>query len=355
MGSNIVSWPGLVFLAFPEKEEMLREELAGRYGIEVSPKDGSEKRFADDVVPAAPSRAEWFGSLLYVPGMEVVPSETGANPYPYWAQTVMLEPSLLRFDSAGDAAKAMRQIQRNWASRQYQSWRRAELICEKLPFVSVKPKAFPFGLPETPMGLFTLLNGHCALISSKTSDTVYAGMVALEEDHQNPPSRAYMKLQEGLLRHRALFGSELPGAGMRCLDAGACPGGWTWVLRGLGADVHAIDRSPLAPSLMRDPHVVFQSHDAFTLAPEDLGRFDWVVSDVICYPERLLEWVRRWIDSGSVSNMVCTIKLQGGTDWRVVADFASIENSHIRHLNANKHELTWLWARENRRVSGKVG
>lgn len=344
MGAEFASWPGCAFWAFPEKETMLQEELQGRFGVAVPPAPRIAKTFADDVVPECPAQPEWFGPLLYVPNFKLPDSPSGvANPFPYWAQSTLVEPMRLRFDSAGDAAKAMRSLQRNWASRQYQSWRRSELIVEKLPFVSSKPKRFPFDLPHSPMGQFTLLNGHTALLSSRTADTVQAGEIMLVEDHDNPPSRAYMKLQEGLLRHRSLFGSDLPGVSDRCLDAGACPGGWTWVLRTLGADVHAVDRSALAPELMRDAHVVFQSHDAFTLAPEDLGAFEWVVSDVICYPGRLLEWVKRWIGSGLVENMICTIKLQGGTDWGVITNFAEIANSHIRHLNANKHELTWMW------------
>ncbi len=145
---------------------------------------------------------------------------------------------------------------------------------------------------------------------------------------------------------RHYFGVALPKEGSRCFEAGACPGGWTWVLRELGADVVAVDRAPLAPSLMEDSHVTFMTHDAFTLKPEDLGDFDWVFSDVICYPERLLEWVRMWLSSGRTRNMICTIKMQGAIDWNLVAEFAAIPSSRVLHLHYNKHELTWIHCEE---------
>ena len=120
------------------------------------------------------------------------------------------------------------------------------------------------------------------------------------------------------------------------------------MLRSLGADVFAVDRAPLAPSLMEAPHVIFQAHDAFTLTPQEvcarLGseKLDWVFSDVICYPERLLEWIQTWLESGRTRNMICTIKMQGAIDWQLVAHFASIPHSRVLHLHYNKHELTWI-------------
>ena len=93
---------------------------------------------------------------------------------------------------------------------------------------------------------------------------------------------------------------------------------------------------------MENPLVTFVAHDAFTLKPEDLGHFDWIFSDVICYPERLLEWIKMWLGSGLVDNMICTIKMQGEIDWNLVAEFQKIPDSRVVHLNYNKHELTFI-------------
>ncbi len=72
---------------------------------------------------------------------------------------------------------------------------------------------------------------------------------------------------------------------------------------------------------------------------------DWLFSDVICYPTRLLALVRRWIAAGTVPRMLCTVKFQGETDHEAVAAFAAIPGAALFHAAHNKHELTWFWER----------
>ena len=127
------------------------------------------------------------------------------------------------------------------------------------------------------------------------------------------------------------------------MDAGASPGGWTWALAGLGAEVLAIDRADLEPRIAALPKVKTMRHDAFTLRPEDIGRVDWLFSDVICYPPALFEWVSKWLDSGLARNFVCTIKMQGeGFDKATTDRFAAIPGSRVLHLWHNRHELCWI-------------
>jgi 23S rRNA (cytidine2498-2'-O)-methyltransferase len=125
-----------------------------------------------------------------------------------------------------------------------------------------------------------------------------------------------------------------------CLDLGASPGGWTWVLARLGADVIAVDRAPLDPSVSAMSGVTQRLESAFGLPP---GPVDWLFSDIIAYPERLLALTRRWIDVGAPRYVVCTIKFQGATDHNVAEEFAAIPGSQVIHLFHNKHELTFLW------------
>ena len=117
-------------------------------------------------------------------------------------------------------------------------------------------------------------------------------------------------------------------------------------MAGLGAKVFAVDRAELAPSLMQNPRIKFLAHDAFTLKPQEIseqfGEVDWIFSDVICYPERLFEWILKWLDYNQNLNMICTIKMQGEIDWSLIQKFADIPQSRIIHLNYNKHELTWI-------------
>ncbi|MCR4736449.1 MAG: SAM-dependent methyltransferase [Treponema sp.] len=316
MSTQITALNGIAFLAFPEQIEMLRSELRERFNFTNAPK-------------------QIYGELLYF-------DSYSADEFPYWARTVMQEPFILKFDSIGEAAKELTKIQRNWAPYQFTCFRRAELIQEKLPYINLKPRKFPVKIPESPIGLYTLIDEHTMIASAKTTSFLPAGRLNFVEDHENPPSRAYLKIQESLTMANLFFGVDLPGETSRCFEAGACPGGWTWVLVNLGSKVFAVDRAELAPELMKNPLVKFQAHDAFTLKPDEIGDVDWIFSDVICYPERLLEWIKMWLSTGSIKNMICTIKMQGEINWPLIAEFAAIPDSKILHLNYNKHELTWI-------------
>ncbi len=260
----------------------------------------------------------------------------------YWARNVWLKPFTLEFGSIKEAAAALRAVQRNWAPYPARLARRTALIAEALPPLPSKPKAFPFKLPETPMGAFTLLDEHTLMASASCTSPWPNGELSFAEDKEGPPSRAYRKLWEALIMAGAM-----PGPGSRCVDAGASPGGWTWALAGLGAQVIAIDRAPLDDSVMAMPGVSFMKHNAFTIKPDDIGPVDWLCSDVICYPPALYDWVSLWLDSGLARNFVCTIKMQGA-DWDRAATerFAAVPGSRVVRLWHNKHELTWMLIRD---------
>jgi 23S rRNA (cytidine2498-2'-O)-methyltransferase len=256
----------------------------------------------------------------------------------YWTRNVWMEPFLLEFDSISQAAKAMRALQRNWAPYPTRLHRRTALIAEAMPPLPLKPKTFPFTLPNSPMGSFMLLDEHLLLGSASCSSPFPNGEFSFVEDREGPPSRAYRKLWEALL-----YAGVLPGPGDRCVDAGASPGGWTWALAGLGASVLAIDRAGLDDSVATLPGVSYLKHDAFTLKPAELGPVDWLCSDVICYPEALYDWVSAWRESGLAKNFICTIKMQGASFDRAITDkFAAIPGSKVLHLWHNRHELTWI-------------
>ncbi|MCA1949551.1 MAG: hypothetical protein LDL24_03195 [Treponema sp.] len=255
----------------------------------------------------------------------------------FWTENIWLNPIKITFDSISEAALSLRSIQRNWAPVLFTQYRRGMLIQEKLPPIVQKPRPFPWEVPDAPMGAWTLLDAHTMIASPLCTSPFPAGKIEFVENKTDPPSRAYLKLQEALVRAR-----RWPQVEDRCLDAGACPGGWTWVLTQLGAQVTAIDRAPLDDRLMKNPLVTYIKHDAFTLKPEEIGPIDWLFSDVICYPPRLYEWVQKWLASGLAKNYICTIKMQGQGDFETPRLFTSIPDSKVIHLHYNKHELTWI-------------
>jgi 23S rRNA (cytidine2498-2'-O)-methyltransferase len=275
------------------------------------------------------------GSLYYT-------DKAPENPV-FWQHNTWLRPFLLEFDSISEAARYLRGIQRNWAPVFTGQFRRGELINSRMPPVSNKPRAFPWLLPDVPFGAWTLLDAHTLMGSAVCSSPFPAGFICFAEDKEGPPSRAYLKLWESLVRCR-----RWPGPGDCCLDAGASPGGWTWALARLGAQVVAVDRSALEPRVLAMtgpdglPAVRYIKHDAFTLGPGDIGPVGWVFCDVACYPPRLYEWVEKLLVAGICGNFVCTLKMQGKPDMDTARRFAEIPGSRVLHLCHNKHELTWI-------------
>jgi 23S rRNA (cytidine2498-2'-O)-methyltransferase len=253
-----------------------------------------------------------------------------------WAANIWNDPQHIPIASIGDAAKKLRAIQRNWALYSFAHHRRATLIAEKLPKVSAKPIAFGEPAPAAALGSWTLVAPDLMLASPACASPFPNGEARFVED-RTAPSRAYLKLWELF----TLLGVR-PQPGELCLDLGASPGGWTWVLQRLGARVISVDKAPLDPSVADLPGVDDRRQSAFALDPRDIGPVDWLCSDVVCYPKRLLALVCKWLAAGSVRRFVCTVKFQGATDFAIMHEFAAIPGSRLLHLHHNKHELTWV-------------
>lgn len=254
-----------------------------------------------------------------------------------WAENVWLAPRFLPFASINDGARQLKAIQRNWALYSTAEHRRAALIRDALPKVSARPHVFGTPAPTAPLGSWTLWSRDLILASPACSSPFPNGEVRFAENKQDPPNRAYLKLWEFFTR----IGKQ-PGPGDLCLDLGSSPGGWSWVLAGLGARVFSVDKAPLSPSIASHPLINHCSGSAFSLDPGFAGGASWLFSDVACYPDRLYSFVKRWIDAGCDTSIVCTIKLTGRTNFIDLDRFSAIENSRIIHLFANKHELTWF-------------
>jgi 23S rRNA (cytidine2498-2'-O)-methyltransferase len=256
-----------------------------------------------------------------------------------WAQDVWLAPQHQRIASINEAANALRAVQRNWVPLGDAHHRRLSLVGEALPPIKARAWTFPSPLPDAPMGAYTLLSRDRLLFSATRSSPFPHGEIEFAEDREGPPSRAYRKLWEvfTLLQQH-------PAPGERCIDMGASPGGWTWVLAKLGAQVTSVDKAPLAPEIAALRNVRSIVGSAFAQRPEDHAHapFDWFFSDVICYPARLLAMVQAWMAAGAAKRFVCTIKFQGETDHETVAAFAAIPGSRLLHLAHNRHELTWV-------------
>ena len=285
-----------------------------------------ERPLAEELARAGVAIAEWHGRLALSPD----PPHASA-----WALDVWTAPQEHAIASVKAAAEVLRTQQRNWSAYAALHHRRMALIETHLPPVRARPLRFPEPEPASHLGAWTLLDRDRLLASPSKTSPFPLGQCRFEEDHIGPPSRAYLKLWEALTR----FGA-YPGPGERCIDLGAAPGGWTWVLASLGASVRAVDKAPLDPRIAAMPGVEQVVESAFALAPEPI---DWLVCDVIAYPARLLSLIERWIVSNAARRIICTVKFQGETDHDAVDAFEALPRGQLQHLFHNKHELTFWW------------
>ena len=288
--------------------------------------EGFEAPLAEELDRRGVIISDWHGRLALSPDPPVRAA---------WALDIWTEPREIEVTSVKATADALRAMQRNWGAYGAGHYRRMALIQERLPPVKARALRFPEAAPASHLGAWTLLGPDRLLASPTKSSPFVNGECHFVEDHIGPPSRAYLKLWEGLVR----FG-RWPERGETCLDLGASPGGWTWVLATLGAKVTAVDKAPLGATVAAMAGVTQRLDSAFGLAPEPV---DWLLSDVIAYPDRLLALVRRWVAAGAARHIVCTIKFQGQTDHASAEAFAAIPGGQIVHLCHNKHELTFLW------------
>ncbi len=190
-----------------------------------------------------------------------------------WAANVWRNVEQIPITSIGHAAKELRDRQRNWARYAPLHGGRARLIAEKLPSVSAKPVPIGGAVPDAPLGSWTLLEPDLMLAAGDCSSPFPNGEAQLVENREGPPSRAYLKLYESFVRIR-----RWPRAGESCLDLGASPGGWTWLLAQTGASVVAVDNAPLADHVERMHDVRWQQGSAFALDPRCEAPVDWLPS-----------------------------------------------------------------------------
>ncbi len=157
------------------------------------------------------------------------------------------------------------------------------------------------------------------------------------------PSRSARKLEEAF----AWLGIE-PGAGDSCVDLGAAPGGWTYVLLRRRARVVAVDLGRLDPELMSNRSLTYVRANAFQFEPDE--PVDWLVADLAYRPLEVAAMLAKWARRNWAGMLVANIKLPMKTKVDLLARvFDVLQNGgwrdvRARHLYHDRDEIT-LFAR----------
>ena len=179
------------------------------------------------------------------------------------------------------------------------------------------------------------------------------GIPRLRMPH-SAPSRSTLKLAEALLTFLGDRDLDVLQGGMRAVDLGAAPGGWTWQLVQRGLRVTAVDNAALKGDVASDPLVTHVRADGLSFVPRK--RVDWMVCDIVEQPSRIAALVGRWIGEGHARHAIFNLKLPMKKRYAEVRRCEAVirealERAHVRHtlrfrqLYHDREEITGYCAR----------
>lgn len=165
------------------------------------------------------------------------------------------------------------------------------------------------------------------------------------------PSRSTLKLDEAFLHFvpRNEWDERLT-SGLKAVDLGAAPGGWTYQLVRRGMMVTAIDNGPMAESLMDTGQVKHRMMDGFKYVPMKQN-VHWLVCDMIEKPKRVAKLMAEWLLNGYCKEAIFNLKLpMKGRYQEVINDLQIIKDAfnehnvkyelYAKHLYYDREEVT---------------
>lgn len=153
------------------------------------------------------------------------------------------------------------------------------------------------------------------------------------------PSRSARKLEEAL----AWLGTG-PEAGESCVDLGAAPGGWTWLLLNRRARVIAVDPARLEPRLLEQRRLRHVQASAFDWQPEE--PVDWLFCDMAWRPLEVAQMLGRWARRRQTRMLVANFKLpmKRKAEWvvrlRELLAASGYQQIRTRQLYHDREEIT---------------
>lgn len=155
---------------------------------------------------------------------------------------------------------------------------------------------------------FTASNAAWVGLSQPGNSSPWFMGIARLKLARDAPSRSALKLEEAF--HVFLTAKEREERlrpGLRAVDLGAAPGGWTWQLVRRHLRVIAVDNGPMNHSLLESGLVEHRREDGFRYRPRK--PVDWLVCDVVDQPVRIARLVAHWLAEGLCREAVFNLKL----------------------------------------------
>ncbi|AUJ69157.1 23S rRNA (cytidine(2498)-2'-O)-methyltransferase RlmM [Pseudoalteromonas sp. NC201] len=149
------------------------------------------------------------------------------------------------------------------------------------------------------------------------------------------PSRSTLKLDEAFHVFVPKDQQEIRvRAGMRAVDLGACPGGWTYQLVRRGMFVASIDNGPMNDDLMETGQVKHYREDGFKYRPEKRN-IDWLVCDMVEKPTRVADLMVDWVVNAFARELIFNLKLPMKKRFDSVYECLTLIHEELQKYNVD--------------------
>jgi 23S rRNA (cytidine2498-2'-O)-methyltransferase len=149
-------------------------------------------------------------------------------------------------------------------------------------------------------------------------------------DDDLAPSRSYLKVEESY----GIIGSE-PRPGETVCDLGAAPGGWSYSAAKRGAHVVAVDNGPMKGGALGHPLIDHRRDDAFGFSPGRAATYDWLFSDMLEDPHKVLRLiVAPWLTGGWCRRFVINLKFGRVDPISLLADLRAPHSPFVTHAGS---------------------
>lgn len=183
---------------------------------------------------------------------------------------------------------------------------------------------------------------HSAMIGYSYTYThaPYPMGIARVRTPKGAPSRSAAKLAEA-------FKVMIPAAelekrvtsGMKAVDLGACPGGWTSVLVQYGMMVDAVDNGAMDAALMETGQVKHHREDGFAFRPKRRN-IEWLVCDMVEKPVKVAHLMADWFIEGYCNQAIFNLKLPMKTRYQAVEQYLEAIRQRLEEAEAGGYQLT---------------
>ncbi|MCC5879431.1 MAG: 23S rRNA (cytidine(2498)-2'-O)-methyltransferase RlmM [Idiomarina sp.] len=128
-------------------------------------------------------------------------------------------------------------------------------------------------------------------------------------------------------------------SGMKAVDLGASPGGWTSVLVQYGMMVDAIDNGAMDEGLMNTGQVKHRQEDGFVFRPKRKN-IEWLVCDMVEKPVKVAHLMTNWFIDEDCRQAMFNLKLPMKKRYQAVQQYMEAIKARLAEAGMRHYQLS---------------